>query len=53
MSDYSRQYLVLLLDTFSADLSIYAALGDMLWQDECMIDNDAVLRGASEYGQLI
>jgi hypothetical protein len=44
MSIYSRQYLVLLLDTFPVDLSIYAALGNMVWQDESIIDNGAVLR---------
>jgi hypothetical protein len=44
MSDYSRQSLVLLLDTFPVDLSIYAVLGNTLWQDGYTIDNGAVLR---------
>lgn len=52
--DYSRQYMVVLQKTFPMDRSIYAVLGDMLWQGQCMIDNGGVLRGVvSEYGQLI
>jgi hypothetical protein len=44
MSDYSRQYLVLFLDTFPVDLSIYVVLDNDVWQDEYTIDNGAVLR---------
>ena len=44
MLDYSRQYSLVLLNTFPLNRSIYGVLDNGVWQDGYSIDNGAVLR---------